>query len=215
VLEIEAKPLNEPLFGGTKKEEELMEFIRPFLAPLGLDLVHIEILHQPKKLRIFIDLITPSSDHTGITIDDCADASRALDSPLDESPLIESIFKGAYDLEVSSPGLDRPLRRKSDYQKFLNYKIKLQVFRPLSAQELSNEDYQKTHSKQKNFVGILREVFADDIKLEVERGPAKKKTKGQTELRSVDEIRIPLSLITKANLDPQFEDSALRKEIKQ
>ena len=75
----------------------------------------------------------------GITVEDCAGVSRMLDPLIEES----GIFKSAYVLEVSSPGLDRPLYKPGDYEKFAGSKARVMLKRPLDG-------------KRRNFSGTLR-----------------------------------------------------------
>ena len=96
----------------------------PLVAPLGYEIVTIELLtHKQKTLRIFIDFAeTPKADAKGeiplIGIEDCVKVARALDEPLDLIPEVETAFQSTYELEVSSPGVDRPLRQAKDFERF-------------------------------------------------------------------------------------------------
>src|SRR5436309_1286211 len=86
----------------------LIELISQWITPLGYRVIHIEIQsHRQRLLRIFIDRLEDSSEAIGI--EDCVRVTRALEGPLEENPEIESLLPGTYELEVSSPGIDRPL----------------------------------------------------------------------------------------------------------
>lgn len=112
------------------------------LTGMGYELVEVERSARGKLLRIFID--KPS----GISLDDCVAVSHHLGRLF----AVENIV---YDkLEISSPGLDRPLRKKSDFIRFTGELVKLKLRFALQG--------------QRNFVGILREVNDGTLKLEVD-----------------------------------------------
>ena len=98
---------------------ELRRLLEPVVESLGLDLVAIEILGSPGRalLRVYID--APG----GITVDLCAKASRAISPILD----VEDPFPGAWELEVSSPGIERPLQREQDFKRFLGFRAKVRL----------------------------------------------------------------------------------------
>ncbi|MGK5088052.1 ribosome maturation factor RimP [Bdellovibrionota bacterium FG-2] len=175
-------------------EKQLNERITSVIAPLGFELVHMEVQNQREKiLRLFIDKQKDKQNGTGgINVDDCAQVSHALDEPLENAPEIATLFKGAFELEVSSPGLDRPLHNASDYDRFSGQEARIHVFRPLTAEEIQNPQYLARNPKQKNFQGMLAGIRHDSVALKI-----KEKTKEE-------EIMIPLPLISKAHLEPQF-----------
>ena len=125
--------------GGAMVLEELLEST---LEGMGYELVEFEQLARNKLLRIFVD------KEGGINIDDCVTISNHLSRLL----VVENIDYGR--LEVSSPGLDRPLRKEADFLRFKGEKIKLKLRIPVQG--------------QRNFVGVLREFNDGIIKLEVE-----------------------------------------------
>lgn len=194
------------LVGSTEQESKLHALIAPLLSPLGLDVIAVEVHHShPKKLRVFIDR---SDSQEAIGIEDCVRANHALDQPLDESPEVTSIFQSAsYELEVSSPGTERPLRRIPDYARFSGQYARIQVVRPLSATELDNEDYQRQNPNQKNFQGIISAVDDQSVVLEMAQ-PEGKPLKGQkpgknrkTPARAeAPKVHIPFGLIARAHL---------------
>jgi len=177
------------------KETALIQKIAELIAPLGYEVVHLEVqTHRSRVLRLFIDFAeAPMGKAVGI--EDCANVSRALDEPLEGMPELEAVFGGApYELEVSSPGVDRPLRALKDYDRFSGKTVRVHVFRPLTAEELGNAEFQTKNPKQKNFVGTLEGRVGDDrirLELDPEVGPAGR-------------VTIPLSLVSKANLEPRF-----------
>ena len=120
----------------------LGELLESTLHGLGYELVEVEQLAHNKLIRIFVD------KEGGITIDDCVAISNHLSRLL----IVENIDYGR--LEVSSPGLERPLRKESDFARFKGETIKLKLRVPFQG--------------QRNFVGVLQEVDNGIIKLDVE-----------------------------------------------
>src|SRR4029450_993152 len=104
------------------------------LQGLGIELVHVNLERQPRGwfLRYFID--RPG----GVTLEDCQEASRQLGAELD----VEDLIQDSYTLEVSSPGLDRPLRTEEDFRRFLERLIVIHTFEPLE--------------RRRDFVGYLK-----------------------------------------------------------
>jgi len=120
----------------------LGELLELTLDAMGYELVDVEQISHGKLIRVFVD------KEGGITIDDCVAISNHLSRLL----TAENINYGR--LEVSSPGLDRPLRKESDFFRFIGETIRLKLRVPMQG--------------QRNFVGILREVNNGILKLEVE-----------------------------------------------
>lgn len=118
------------------------KLLEPTLAGMGYELVEIEQLARGKLMRIYVD--RPG----GITVDDCV----LISNHLSQLFAVENID---YDrLEVSSPGLDRLLRREADFLKFKGEMVKLKIRVALQG--------------QRNFEGILQEVNDGALKLEVD-----------------------------------------------
>lgn len=193
-------------------EALLIDFLETTLAGLGYELVAIEIFnHREKVLRVFIDHLVKKEE--GIGIEDCVIVTRELDAPLEGNSAVEGVFKGPYELEVSSPGIDRPLRKPSDYNKFESQVARLSTFRPLTADETKAPEYSAKNPKQKNFFGIIRGFEQDTSSVlfgiipdDGTRGVTNKKNKPGKKDKPVMEtlIRIPLECIAKANLDPEI-----------
>jgi ribosome maturation factor RimP len=121
---------------------DLYELLEPTLAGLGYELVDLERSPGGKLLRVFID------KPDGVNVDDCVAVSNHLSRLL----VVENVD---YDrLEVSSPGLDRPLKKTADFIRFAGESVKLRLRVALQG--------------QRNFVGILREVKDGILKLEVD-----------------------------------------------
>lgn len=121
---------------------DLHGLLESTLAGLGYELVDVERSGRGKLLRVFID------KPDGVTVEDCVAVSGHLSRLL----AVENID---YDrLEISSPGLDRPLKKPSDFVRFSGENVKLKLRVPLQG--------------QRNFAGILRDVNDGVLKLEVE-----------------------------------------------
>lgn len=103
--------------------ENITELLEPLLAEKNFELVDIEFKTEGrgKLLRIFID------KSGGITVDECAEVSREFGTLLDVNDLIES----SYRLEISSPGLRRPLKKPQDFTRYEGRKIKLKTYAPV------------------------------------------------------------------------------------
>ena len=95
-------------------EQQLTDIIREPVNALGFELVGIEYIRgRYPVLRVYID------SENGITVDDCADVSRQISAVLD----VEDPITDAYNLEVSSPGMDRPLFTLEHYQRFVGEEV--------------------------------------------------------------------------------------------
>lgn len=110
-----------------KAPAELDKLIHTSVAAIGYELVGVEMLGQGGPnitLRVYID-------HTqGITVDDCSKVSHQLSGILDVADLIP----GRYDLEISSPGLDRPLFKMEHFERFTGHKVRILLLKSLSIQ---------------------------------------------------------------------------------
>ena len=123
-------------------------------------------------VRVFIDRPGPAaSPEDSVSIEDCEEVNREMSTILD----VEDPLPFAYTLEVSSPGLDRPLRGEDDYRRFMGRLAKVVV-----SEAVDN---------QKAFEGHLRGVDAGDVLLEAPNGRMH---------------RLPLRLITRGRLDVEF-----------
>jgi len=96
------------------------EELEPALAAMGFELIEVEFGQHGSRelLRLFID------KPEGVTIDDCALASRQMSAVLDLSDFIDS----KYTLEVSSPGIDRPIRKPEDFERYAGERVKVSTF---------------------------------------------------------------------------------------
>ncbi|MEW5792090.1 MAG: ribosome maturation factor RimP [Pseudomonadota bacterium] len=105
---------------------DLDGLFRSTVESLGYELVDVEFVRAGRQplLRLYID--APE----GVTVDDCALVSRQVSALLD----VEDVIPGAYRLEVSSPGLDRPLKRREDFVRFAGHKVNLRLHQPMDGQ---------------------------------------------------------------------------------
>jgi ribosome maturation factor RimP len=103
-------------------------FAEPLLADMGMELVEIQYRREGHGwvLRLFID------KEGGISIDDCAAVSREISAYL----AVEDLIDHAYHLEVSSPGLERPLRKREDFVRFVGRLARIKVREPLGEQRV-------------------------------------------------------------------------------
>ncbi len=127
-------------------EEKTEALLKPLLAERQFELVDVEFVKEAGTwfLRAYID--KPG----GITIDDCEQISRALSDRLDEKNFIEE----SYILEVSSPGLGRPLKKEKDFIRSRGESVEVKLFRALN--------------RQKEFTGVLKEWDKETVTLEFE-----------------------------------------------
>ncbi len=102
-------------------------FARPILDEMGLELVEVQFRREAGwVLRLFIDR------EGGVTLDDCASVSRQVSSYLE----VEDLIDHAYNLEVSSPGLERPLKRAEDFTRFAGRRARVKLRQPLDGQRV-------------------------------------------------------------------------------
>lgn len=141
--------------------------IQPLFDEIGFELVDIEYLaeHGRWVLRIFVD------KEGGITLDDCARVSREIGDLID----VKDFISHEYVLEVSSPGLNRPLKKEKDFLRANDKKVKVKMAMPIKG--------------RRNFTGYLRRFQDGTLYLEVEN----------------DLVALPLEHVAKANLVYEFD----------
>ncbi len=129
-------------------EQKAEALVLPLVTEQGFELVDVEYVKEGSNwyLRAYID------KEGGITVDDCELVSRAFSDKLDQEDFIED----PYILEVSSPGLGRPLKKEKDYIRSMGKRLELRTFR--------------TINKQKEFYGILTAYDEDTVTIEPEEG---------------------------------------------
>ena len=165
-------------------EEQVRQIAERVAASQGLEIWDIEFRGgggKARMLRIFID------KPEGVTHQDCENVSREVSTILD----VEDVVPGAgYLLEVSSPGLDRKLRRASDYERFQGSLVKLQTLEPVNG--------------SRNYEGRLTKFSDGHLTLEIPpKGKGPKGNKKQPATGAVV-VEIALDNVAKANLVPEF-----------
>jgi ribosome maturation factor RimP len=207
---------------GKAPHDRLISFLEESLEKIGYDLVAIEITnHRERLLRIFVDFPegSPQAEES-IGIEDCVKVTHELDQPLEANVDMLEIFNGAYELEISSPGVDRPLRRPRDYDRYHGEIGRVHTFRAITAEESNAPEYITKNPKQKNFYGIVRGYEAEtssilfgiipedgtrETVIKGEKKGQKKSAKKAEAPKKETLVRIPLELISKANLEPAIE----------
>ncbi len=104
------------------------ELIAPSLKALGFELVRV---HYGGPGRPTLQIMIERSDRAPLTVAECALASKTISALLD----VEDPIGGAYNLEVSSPGLDRPLTRLGDFERFAGFEVKIEVTAPVEGRK--------------------------------------------------------------------------------
>lgn len=127
-------------------EKTAEDIVMPIITSNGFELVDVEYVKEASNyyLRYYID------KEGGITVDDCEIVSRALSDLLDEKDFIED----SYILEVSSPGLGRPLKKEKDFKRSIGMEVEVHLFKAIN--------------KQKDFTGILKEYTENDFTILVD-----------------------------------------------
>jgi ribosome maturation factor RimP len=145
-------------------EQRIRALIAPSLDAMGYELVRV-VLQGRQSLTL--QIMAERCDRRPMTVDDCADISRSLSALLD----VEDPLAGAYTLEVSSPGIDRPLTRRQDYERFAGFEAKVETALPVDG--------------RKRFRGRVLGLAADDrLRLATDGG----------------EVEIPLTQVKSAKL---------------
>jgi ribosome maturation factor RimP len=149
--------------GVAARVEELQQLLAPVIEALGYELWGVEVISRPRHslVRIFID------SANGITVDHCAEVSRHASGALD----VADPINGAYTLEVSSPGWDRPLFSLEQYRRFLGERVKIRLAHLIDG--------------QRNVNGALVDADAQGVEVEIAEGRR---------------VRVPFGAIRRANL---------------
>jgi len=139
---------------------DLQQTLESTLTGLGYELVDFERSGKGKLLRVYID-----KTGGGINVDDCASVSNHLSR-------VFAVDGVDYDrLEISSPGLDRPLKKEQDFVRYTGHKARIKLRVPVAG--------------QRNFVGVLRETREGKVEIEVEDG-----RKLSLDLANLDKARL-------------------------
>jgi ribosome maturation factor RimP len=145
-----------------KKQQTIKELISPVVEAMGYEFVGCEYQTHGRfsVLRVYID------KDGGVNLDNCSEVSRQLNAVLD----VEDPIAGKYTLEVSSPGINRPLFEKEHFRKFIGHKASVKLYAPIN--------------ERRNFIGEIVNVKDDEILLSVDG----------------EEFSLPFANISKANL---------------
>ncbi len=146
--------------------EQVADLVEPALEDMDFELVDVEYLSRHGKwvLRLYID------KEGGVTLDDCARVSREFGDLID----VKDIVIHKYVLEVSSPGLDRPLKKEKDLEHAIGKKIKVKTVDPVKG--------------RRNYTGYLKNFQKGILYMELENGP----------------VHLPWKEVEKANLVYEF-----------
>jgi ribosome maturation factor RimP len=141
----------------------IAQMIEPSLAAMGYRLVRVVVT---SGRRATLQIMAERIDDAAMTVDDCALISRSVSALLD----VADPIAGAYDLEISSPGIDRPLVRPEDYDRFSGFEARIELTEPFAG--------------RKRFRGRLLGTADGDVRLATEVG----------------EARLPLASVARARL---------------
>ena len=109
-------------------QTRLEELIEPMVVDMGYDLVRVRMTGAQRQT---LQIMAERQDGQAMGVEDCADISRATSALLD----VEDPIPGAYTLEVSSPGLDRPLVRENDFVRFAGFEAKVEMAQAIEGQK--------------------------------------------------------------------------------
>lgn len=149
--------------------QQVEEMTRPIAQRMGLEVVDVQLMgdiHRP-LLRVLMDRI-----EGGITVEECARVNEALSRQLD----LYDLFPTSYTLEVSSPGLDRPLRTDADFRRFAGQRAEIKTFAPIEG--------------QRKFRGTLLGIIGDAVVVQIDER----------------QVHLPKGEIAQARLAVEMED---------
>jgi ribosome maturation factor RimP len=150
----------------TAKAEEIQVLLEPVVEAMGFELWGVRYFQGKQNvLRLYIDA------EAGVTVDDCAEVSHQVSGVLD----VENPITSEYMLEISSPGMDRPLFKPAHWQRFIGEPVKVRLFAPVAG--------------RRKFSAVIKAVEGDDIIVEVDD----------------EDVRIPFTQIDRAHLDPVLD----------
>ena len=153
----------------TAKSKELHDLLEPSLASLGYELVQVRLLSGGRPtLQVYAEPLSGAP----MRMDDCSTVSRHVSAVLD----VEDPIAGAYNLEVGSPGIDRPLTKAADYERFRGEEAKIETATPMEG-------------GRKRFRGVLDGLAENQVRIRVEEKPG-----------TVTTFSIPLASIAAAKL---------------
>jgi ribosome maturation factor RimP len=128
------------------------QIITPSVEAMGYEVVRVQLSGGQ---RASLQVMAERADGASMTVEDCADLSRTISALLD----VEDPIKDAYTLEVSSPGIDRPLTRLKDYERFAGFEAKLET--------------RTAVDNRKRFKGLLKGIEEGLVVMDTETGPVR------------------------------------------
>jgi ribosome maturation factor RimP len=164
----------------TPLEQSIEEIITPSLNSMGFEVVRVRLMESKGKRGKTLQIMAERQDGS-MSLEDCVEVNNTVSTLLD----VEDPINGEYNLEISSPGMDRPLVKLSDFEKYTGYEIRLSTNEPVDG--------------QRKFRGKIKAVEQEDILLALSDGSGK-------------ESRIPYGLVHSAQLI--ITDEMLKKAVK-
>ncbi|MGF1509252.1 MAG: ribosome maturation factor RimP [Myxococcota bacterium] len=154
--------------------KRIIELVEPVLSSDQYELVEVDVVVERGQfvVRLFIDTVPPGTPEKGVSVDDCRRVSKVVGDLLD----VEDVVSGKYNLEVSSPGLFRPLTKSAHFERSIGQRVKVKT-------------YEKRDGRRV-YTGVLEEMKHTCITVQVDDG---------------QRFDINLSEIAKANLEPELE----------
>ena len=131
--------------------DRIQQIIAPSVEAMGYDIVRVQVSGTQRPT---LQVMAERKDNAAMTVEDCADISRAVSTLLD----VEDPISSAYTLEVSSPGINRPLTRLKDFERFAGFEARIETRFPLDG--------------RKRFRGVLKGVEDGAVRIETDTGPA-------------------------------------------
>ena len=145
---VSERPMSNSLIAKAAIDRRLAEIITPVIEDLGFELVRVRLI---SGYEIVLQVMADRPDG-GIEVDECGQISTAISAVLDvEDPVLD-----AYTLEVSSPGIDRPLTRLKDFDMFEGYEVKIETTELIDG--------------QRRFKGMLAGIETDDVLININQG---------------------------------------------
>ena len=129
--------------------DRIAALIEPSLTAMGYDLVRVQI---DGKRQLRLQIMAERSDGSGMGVEDCAAISRHISALLE----VEDPIEGAYTLEVSSPGIDRPLIKAADYSRFAGHVAKVEM--------------RYARDNRRRFTGTIKGLDGEAVVLDTEEG---------------------------------------------
>lgn len=143
--------------------DRVEQLIAPTVEGMGFTIVRVQLSGNDRRR---LQVMAERQDEAAMTVDDCADISRAVSAVLD----VDDPISGAYTLEVSSPGIDRPLVRRRDFERFAGFEARVELAQAMDG--------------RRRFRGRLLGVDGDVVRMSVDG----------------EDVALPLAGITKAKL---------------